>query len=269
MNAISKTAHGTQWVPVKNLSVVWRQAQRDLDERWVKQLSESFDPDLFGTLTVTLPNGNGIYHVIDGHHRTCAIRALFGEDEKVPCNVFEIDDPARAAQMFDKINSNRKHVTAVQTFKVRVTAGSETEVAVDRIVRSCGLRIAPASVDGGIRAVNACVSLYKRFGGEAFRLALKLICDTFGKDSDATDANIIRAYTLLYAQHTGHFDRARMVERVAKQYTPGRLLAAGRAGKEMFSGKTPECIAAILVKTYNHGLRSGLIEDNPRKKTAH
>ena len=61
-----KTDKNIQWIPAKNLSVVWVQAQRPFVLKNAKNIADNFDKDMFGTLAVTLPNGQGIYHVIEG-----------------------------------------------------------------------------------------------------------------------------------------------------------------------------------------------------------
>ena len=142
--AFEKTNKGfkeIKWIPVKNLSVVWAQAQRGLDERHAQQIADNFDPEMFGTLAVTKPNGHGVYHIIDGHHRKVAVEKLWGDGELVPCQVFDADDPARAAKLFDHINTARKAPQPIDVFKVRVTAGNEIEVAVSNTVKHAGFNI--------------------------------------------------------------------------------------------------------------------------------
>ena len=58
-----------KWIPCKQLSLVWAEAQRPLNESHAKSIADNFDPEMFGTIAVTKPNGAGIYHIIDGHHR--------------------------------------------------------------------------------------------------------------------------------------------------------------------------------------------------------
>jgi hypothetical protein len=108
MSTFVEGAHSTKWIKIKHLSVVWATAQREFNERHASKIAASFDPDLFDDLVVTLPNGDGIYHVVDGQHRMAAIRSLWGEEEMVPCRVVTAQDPARAAVIFDKINTGRR-----------------------------------------------------------------------------------------------------------------------------------------------------------------
>src|SRR5262245_48807406 len=136
--SFDRVKYKIEWLPIRDLSVIWVQAQRPYDAKHAEDIKANFDPDMFGTLAVTLPNGKGIYHIIDGQHRKGAVEMMWGLDEKVPCQVFQAKDPKRAAELFDQINGRRKKPSPLQIFNVRVTAGHANEVAVDKIVRKLG-----------------------------------------------------------------------------------------------------------------------------------
>lgn len=252
-----KSAHQTQWIPVKNLSIVWAKAQRDFNERHADKIAEGFDPDLFDDLVVTLPNGNGIYHVVDGQHRKAAIQKLYGEDEKVPCRVVNATDPARAAAIFDKINTGRRKPNGVELFNVRVAAGYETEVAINRVVTYLGYRIAHNVEDGTIRAVSALTNVYKNYGLEVLKETLMSIKGTWDKDAHAVDGPIIEGFGALIAEHRGHLDWKRLREQTAAKFTPGRLLGHAKSDRELNGGTIGKAVCRVLVRTYDHGLRVG------------
>jgi uncharacterized protein DUF6551 len=246
-----------QWIPIKSLSIVWPQAQRALDTKFAQLIADNFNPDLFGVVSVTLPNGNGIYHCIDGWHRVNGAKHCYGENEKVPCNVFEIDNPRDAAKMFVQLNKTRKAQSPVSLFKTQVTAGDETCVAVNRIILNCGFRVESHAADGTIRAVNACVSVYKRFGSLALTEALTCIWKTWGRDSNAVDSALIGGFGELCAAHPRHIDMKRLGERVSKKWTPGRLLGAAKAGRQLEGGTLANSVRKILTQIYDAGLRAG------------
>lgn len=253
---IERKPHTTTWLPIEDLSVVWVQAQRPFDEGWAQKIAEDFDPDHFGIISVTLPNGDGKYHIIDGQHRCHAVRLALGSDQKVPCNVFEAEDPARAAEIFDKINTNRKSPGAIDRFKVRVTAGYEREVAVDRIIRSLGYRVAFATEPGTLRAVGACLFVYDRFGGTILESALKLLQATWKNDPTAVDAPLIRGYGTFLHKYPGA-NWGRVVERVSRQHTALQFLIHSRTTRDMFGGSLSDGVVRMLVETYNRGLKKG------------
>jgi len=256
-DGFSKAAHQTQWIAVKNLSIVWAKAQREFSERHADKIASGFDPDLFDDLVVTLPNGNGIYHVVDGQHRKAAIQKLYGEDEKVPCRVVNASDPSRAAAIFEKINTGRRTPKGVELFNVRVTAGNEDEVAINKVVTGLGYRISHAVEDGTIRAVSALIGVYKNYGLEVLKETLMTIKGTWDKDAHAVDGPIIEGYGALLAEHRGHIDWRRLREQIGKTFTPGRLIGHAKADRELHGGTIGKSVCRVLTRAYNQGLRAG------------
>ncbi len=253
-------AHSTQWIPIKNLSVVWASAQREYNDRWAKKIADAFDPDLFDDLVVTLPNGDGIYHVVDGQHRRGAVCSIYGEEEKVPCRIVSAKDPARAAEIFDKINTGRRLPSALEKFRVRVTAGSETEVAINNLVVSLGCRIEMNSTSRSIRAVGSLLSVYRSFGLDALKESLMTIIGTWDDDRGSLEGPLIEGFGSLVAQHRGHMDWARLRERTGKAYTPGRILAHAKADREHLGGRISDGVRRVLIRNYNTGIRSGKLD---------
>lgn len=248
-----------KWIPVKNLSVVWQNTQRDFDDKWAKTIAAQFDPDLFGVLSVTLPNGNGIYHCIDGQHRKAAVQSLYGDNELVPCRIFDATEPQRAADMFIKNNTGRKPLRHVTLFNTAVTAGYEIETAVDKIVRRMGYKVGTSSTDGIIKCPSALVSIYKSFGAKTLTDTLAVLQETFGKDHNALGTQLIRGYGAFIAEyHEANLQR--LIDRVQKKYTPGRLIGASRSIMESWRISAAESVKEVLVNTYNYGLKTGKLE---------
>lgn len=257
MTGFDRKVTKIEWIPVGKISVIWVQAQRPLDEKHARQIAENFDPEMFGILSVTLPNGDGVYHAIDGHHRKVAVEMMgWGGDQKLPCEVFDASDPARAAKLFDKINSARKAPQPIDLFKVRVTAGDDVEVAVDKIVRGNGYHIGASMHDRSISCVQALVSVYRTHGQEPLDSALKIIQATWGNDRNAVNATIVRGYGEFLAEHR-HTNWQRLKECIAKRYTPGRFLGAARTARDIDGGSLPSSIKRLLLTNYNRGLKAG------------
>jgi hypothetical protein len=255
----SKAFKEIAWIPVKNISVVWVQAQRPLNEKHAQTIADNFDPEMFGTLAVTKPNGRGIYHAIDGHHRKVAVERIWGEEEKVPCQVFEAEDPARAAELFDHINSGRKNPIPIELFKVRVTAGREVEVAVNKIVNKCGYTIGTkhGRQANAISCVAALKAVYESYDAEVLENTLNLIKATWGiEDEGATEAQMVRGVGEFLSEYRD-INWQRLREAIAHKFpAPSRLQAAAKMGKEMHGGKISTEIKKLMVTAYNSGLRS-------------
>ena len=242
------------WIPVKNICVVWAQSQRPLDPKFARQIADNFDNEMFGTIAVTLPNGDGVYHAIDGHHRKAAVEMLWGKDEKVPCQVYNAHDPARAAEIFDTINSVRKPVRPVDLFNVRVTARNDAEVAVDRVVHANGYHITSSISSRSISAVAALLAVYQSYGEETLDATLKIIQATWGLDPNAVTAHILRGYGEFMSEHGRKATWQRLKDNIAKKFTPGQLVATARTAREVNGGSIPSNIKRVLVVQYNRGL---------------
>ena len=110
---------------------------------------------------------------------------LWGENEKVPCHVLNVKDPAKAADIFSKINMGRSKPQPVERFLVAVTAGYAAEVKVNEIVTGLGHYISNSKEEGAIRAAEACLNIYRRRGAEVLRSVLLVLQGTWGKDHAA------------------------------------------------------------------------------------
>lgn len=254
MSVMPKGEYPVKWIPVSQLSVVWSQSQRTINERRVKQIVETFDPDLLGVLTVTLPNGNGIYHVIDGQHRREAIRRLWGDHEMVPCTVLQSKGPEGAAHVWLGVNGGRTKPGALESFRVGVTAGYEAETAVNKLLLKLGYRIGLGSEDGMISAVSTCMAIYRKHGAAILEAALRTIQGTWGKTRDSVQGDIITGHAVLIASFAKHVDHERLNQKIAKKYTPARFLGAARQAKDFQGGTLAAGALGVLLNTYNAGL---------------
>ena len=251
----NRKVHKIEWIPVGKISVVWANAQREFDEGHAKWIADNFDPDMVNPVRVTMPNGNGIYHCVDGQHTARAIEMLYGPDERAPCIVLPEADPARAASLFVGHNTNQKRPQPLQIFKVRVTAGNETAVAVNKIAASLGYRIENAHQDKNILAVAALESVYKKHGADVLTNTLKIIQATWGMDPNAVVSHIIRGYAAFIAEYGDQANWQRLKEVVQKRYTPGRFVGAAKTAREMTGGNMAEAVKKVLVGAYNRGHR--------------
>lgn len=243
--------HETEWIPVKNLSIVWAEAQRPLNKGHARRITDNFDPDMFGTIAVTKPNGKGIYHVIDGQHRIVAVTEMYGQEEKVPCQVFDAVDPARAAQIFDEVNSGRRALQPVELFKVRVTAGKELQVEVNKIVNKCGYFVGHRNANS-LQCVGALEGVYQSYGPLVLEAVLRIYRKMWGEEN--VNSVIVRGIGMLLSEFR-HIDFERLATAISGKYTPARLLAAAKTAKEMAGGTAPALIRDILVARYNATVR--------------
>jgi hypothetical protein len=250
MNGFNKKAR-LQWIAISELEVHWPEAQRKLSELKAKGIAKAFDADLFGTITVS-PLPGGKYHVSDGWTRTTAARMIFGENEKVPCNVVPAETEQRAAEIFHDINGNRTRPSALEMFRSAVTANRPEETVANTICTEVGLRVDGHSADGSIRACKALVLILRHHGPEILREALLTIQAFWGKDHWAYDGNIMQGVALFLAVNGDTpIDKAKLAKKVVKRFTPGHLLGSARANAEAFGRSMPRTISALMQECHN------------------
>jgi len=251
--------HATKWLPVKDISVVWAQAQRGYNEIKAKEIQDNFDPDLFGVVTVTTLNGDGQYHCIDGQTRVGAIRDMWGDAEKVPCNILNARTKEQAAHAFRGLN-NSKPVAAIDKFRTGVTAGYPTENAIFNIGKGLGYTFSVQPTNGHIGAVQACLAVYHQFGGDIFRDTLSVLQGTWGLDYHSTSGPLIRGYGTFLNKYGHDANWQRLTDTVQKKYTPGRFMGAAKTYRELAGGTLANNIVAVLVATYNASQKKGRLE---------
>ena len=255
MQAMLKKDHDVRWLAVGMLKVIWTSAQREQRQPDINKIADNFDPDLFGVLTVTEPNGKGIFHIIDGGHRALAVGQLWGDEQRVPCTVLLDKDEAGAAKVFKGINQGRRGIQPLEMFKVDVTARLTEAVEIKDVANAVGFEI--GYEPGKIRAITSCRLVYRKHGIDGLRETLALIQDIWGREVDAVCSSIIGGVAVLLAKHGDKMDRRRMIDRSAKQYTPARLLGTAKSAREIHRGTMAANVALVLVENYNHNLREG------------
>jgi uncharacterized protein DUF6551 len=247
-----------EWIPVRNLAVVWREAQRPYQEAWAKEIAAEFDPDLFDPVKVTLPNGNGIYHICEGQHRVRGVEMLWGQNEMVPCLVAQETDPARAAEIFLGTNTGRNHVNKIAKFKVAVTAGHKIECAIDRITRHNGYRVEGSHAQDTIAAVEGLHFAYNK-APKTLDRTLHVIRDTWSGDPAAVAAPILKGYASVICEFSAEIDFARLRTVMDKRYhSPGKLLIDARSVKELNHWSLSASVEYLILRTYNKGWRKPL-----------
>jgi hypothetical protein len=216
------------FVAVKNLSVVWVQAQRPFQESWAKKIADDFDTDKFDPPVITRPNGEGKYHIVEGQHRVFAVRLLFGDDEQLKCRMVDADDPARAAEIFLGINSGRKAIKPVVKFQVAVTAGREPEVAINRLVNKMGYKISLTKGDYCISAVSSLIHVHERQGKDMLGKTLMTLDDSWPGDHSAFQGEMLKGYAVFLNEYP-HANMKRLTDVVVKDFgSPNRLMIAVR-----------------------------------------
>jgi hypothetical protein len=242
------------YVPIKNLSVVWVQAQRPYDSKWAKKIAEEFDPDKFDPLVVTLPNGSGEYHIVEGQHRKSAVEMLWGQNEQVPCRIVDHTDPARAAEIWLGINDGRKRIRPVTHFKVAVIAKREPELSINKLVNRLGYVVAEYKSTTTLTAVSALKNIWNCQGELTLSKTLLAVRNLWPDDPAGPDGSILRGLALFLNEFGLRADPRRMKSSIGRKYTPGQFISAAHVRKEAVKDRLDEVMADMLLRDYNKGI---------------
>lgn len=239
--------HKLDWVKVGELAIIWPAAQREYSESKAKEIADAFDPDCFGTLTICKPPGSKVYHTIDGWTRANAVKMMFGDNERVPIAFVDAKTEAEAAAIFVRMNAGRSKPTPIQLFNAQVAAKSVVHVAIMDILNRFGFKVNQSNSTGTMRCAGALIYAYTQHGGKNLQETLLIIQKIWGKDRGAFDAHIVRGMSDFL--HANDVDMEKVIPKLTRKYTPGRLVGAAKATKEAFGGSVGGAVAKLLRDT--------------------
>jgi len=236
------------WVPIAMMAVS-PIAQRDFNRTRASDLAAEFDVEQLGILTVS--KRAGFFWLIDGQHRKAALELIGYGDQQVECEIYEGLTEAEEAEMFLRRN-NALTVTAFAKFKVGVTAGRAEECAIDKIVRSLGMRVSQGKALGSISAVGTLRRVYRRDGADCLTRALAIIKDAYG--DPGLEANVIDGIGLLVHRYGTDLKDSTAVAKL-RTAMGGVNGLTGRADqiKLQRGWQAAHCVAAAAVDLINRG----------------
>ena len=113
--------------------------QRDLDARsrqLINRIAGNWDWNLFQPLVVARRDDGRLF-VVDGQHRLAAAR-LRRDVMQLPCVIFASAAPAEEADVFVKLNQERRPLSAYALYNAALATGDEAAIALDTILRQTG-----------------------------------------------------------------------------------------------------------------------------------
>lgn len=257
-----------EWLPVSELQFDER-VNRPVNMARVAWIANNFNPEWVGVLTVSQrTNGRGTgYFVIDGQHRTRALLRMGWTDQRVPCHVRRDLAESDEAGLFVGLNTSAKP-GAYQRFAKSVLAGDPEAVAIDKIVRSVGLRVNEQQGDGHVTAVATLEAIYRggrRTGGEdphALLATLRIATNSWGKTAAAMNGQVLHGLGLVVRRYGSGIDHDDLEKKLGPYPGgPARLLGAARGLRDLRGGSVANCVAAVIVATYNKGRRTTGVTD--------
>lgn len=249
-----------EWLPITKITVDHR-FQRDLRTYWVKRIIREFDPEKFGTITVSR-RADGSIIVLDGQHRLAAALECLGPDQLVPCLVYEGLTSEREAQVFLGENS-RLGVSAVETYRASLQAKEPWAVRINELLEHpVGYKIAPGGKGPHLQCVAA---LHLAYDHGHLDDVVKVMHGAWPFTS--WTANTVKALTAILIAHPT-LDLGRMTVRLHTSLETDVVMRGRKVMEgEREAGRRTSVeagIAEVMVRLYNRNLRSGKIARPPK-----
>lgn len=139
--------------------------QRPLDKPRACKIAATWDRRLAGIVEVS-DRGEGVkprYAVMDGQHRWAAA-ALLDIPPMLVANVHSGLTVADEADLFDRLNRERRRITTWDHWHARKGAGDAQVLNIERAVQKVGLEISSVPKDGSVRCTATLEKLTKLGG---------------------------------------------------------------------------------------------------------
>lgn len=226
--------------------------QRQLDETRVEQMAAHFNPALLGVLAVSA-RGDDRFAVIEGQHRWAAAQRASGvADVPLVCLVHTGLTVRDEADLFHRIDTQRRSLTSWDRWKARGTAGDPVVAAVDAVVAAAGLRIDPAPRDGALAATGALERIHRLGGRDLLAATLLVLTRAYRDRRDGYDGSILHAVALVLHGYdlAVELNVDRLIDALGAT-PPADLLARARQLRRTQNGALPRLIAALIIEAYD------------------
>lgn len=188
---MGKLKQNTDWLRVRDLRLD-APYQRRMDQDRAQHIADEYDSNSF-MVPVVSRRQDGSLWVMDGQHRITALRLMGWDDQMVLCEVREGLTYEEEARLHVRLNRDRKKPTAMSEFNALLEAKDPMCLQVATICSDRGLSITQERGDGGVSAVGALLTIYRRGGKNILEKTLDAITAAWGTSSDGYAADILKA----------------------------------------------------------------------------
>jgi hypothetical protein len=240
--------------------------QRTFNAAHAAKIAAVYDPNLFG-LGVVSQRADGKYYALDSQHRCAGARLANRGHERVPFKVLRNLTLAQEADWFIKLNALKLRTDAMSSFVLGVTAEYPSNVAIQRIVESFGLKIAGHHSDGTVAAVATLTQLYnqkpnKTRGEPAAALpqghilsrTLSLLVKAWGHDRNAFDNLLLRGVAGVLTKWGTAVDPDRMAKLLKKSCDAAGATGQIRSHQSISKKSSTSAAIEFFAGVYNRNL---------------
>lgn len=236
--------------------------QRPVAWPFVRKTASIFDERLVGTIDVS--DRGGSYAILDGQLRFEAMK-LVGKTS-VWCSIYEGFDKQSEARFFLHKNRDRKAIHPYYTFKARVAAGDEAAIAIQKIVKRHGYKLAVGAsrpgtpTENNIVAITALEEAHARHSetrAECLDPALAVLAKTTRGLEQGQNASLIRGLARFFGAYDDEELVPEILEQVLTERSPGFMLGRARERGRENRSTTEHYMAKTIVDEYNRVAKRG------------
>lgn len=257
---VSREAFGVeQWIPLDKLDIDLN-AQRNLMEGQVKKIMKDFTPSALGRIIVSkTTDKNGKHHIQDGQHRAEALK-LLGFKE-APCVVVDAETIQKEAENFLLINLNSASVSALDKYRIGVSANVSEYLNIKECLDAVGLEAgsgekkvsAIASIGSYINAPSKEEARAKK--RKTMITALEILKETAGIELINQTSILGMCIFVKHFVDSGYAKKEAVIEKFKNIDITQQIKRAQTMKNNSTRGKVVSYLAWILCDEYNKGLR--------------
>jgi len=237
-------------IPISELYID-RSYQRIIKQRRIKEITDNFDPELFGILDVNR-RGDGKYYIFDGGHRR-EVAEILGIKE-LECRVREGMSAEEEAQLFVKLNSNRGRVTALETFNAKLKYGDKGALRLRELLLKHGITVAASgNTKNTIQAVGQVERVIRDLGESVLDKTLYVLRGAYNGDPASLGGQVIRGVSIFVNKYYKEIDYRRLAY-ILSMTPVSDIMRDGHAYSRTF-GNAADGIGRSLLSRYNARLR--------------
>ena len=227
--------------------------QRTTKDAQVNNIITKFNEAKLDALLVS-EQVNGTFHVIDGAHRTEALR-IMGFTHAM-ARVLTGLSYEEEAFLFASQNDDVRRLTGLDYYRAGVIAKDDTCLKIEKTLAENGFQVGKGKDFKNISAVQTLQTIVKDYGDKVLDDTLCLIAGTWSGLPKATS----REFLVGIAEFVNRYGMARFSERLKDKYAVICYEYAEAVKNSAFLVNTHNTIrrnfCRVLVTQYNKGLRS-------------